>query len=333
MNTICQSLFRRFSSLLRTAICLTAVLAALTGAAFAQLPGDPAPSGTPPTQGSVLIYGYYASSALNPALENTTLKLTNTHATATTFVHLFFIEGSSCTVADMFDCLAPGETQSYLVSDLDPGNKGYVAAFSTDVNGVPNNFNFLSGSAAVKLASGHQAEFDALAIPAIAAVPATADAFFGTEATVRFDGIHFARVPRVLELDPVYSPGDGAETILAVNSLSGRLAIGVTAIGAFQGILTNHKTSSQFSFTGSAGCQLNQLLSDAFPLTSPVFSAALAKDNGNLQLWANADQGICGVVLNHNPKKKGKKFNVGDNLRAVTITSSSLIVPVFEPVC
>jgi hypothetical protein len=199
---------------------------------------------------------------------------------------------------------------------------------------VPNNFNFLSGSAAVHLASGHQAEFDALAIEAIAAIPATPEFINGDVARVRFDGIHYARVPRVLELDPVYSIGDGAETILVVNSLSGSLFTGVTAIGAFRGVLTNHKTGGQFNFTGSAGCQLNQLLSDAFPLTSPVFSAALpAKDEGNLKLWANADQGICGVVLNRNPKKKGKKYNSGENLRAVTVTSSSLIVPVFPPAC
>ncbi len=332
MKTIYQSLYHPFSSIVRAAICLTAVLAALTGTALAQPPGDPAPTGKPPTKGSVLVYNYYTS-ALPFSSEDTTLELTNNHPTVATIVHLYFIDGSSCAVADLFVCLVPGETFSFLASDWDPWNRGYLAAFSIDGNGVPNNFNFLSGSAAVKLASGHHAEFDALAIEAIAAIPATADVFFGTEATVRFDGIHYARVPRVLELDPVYNPGDGAETILVVNSLSGRLATGVTAIGAFQGILTNPKTGSQFSFTGSAGCQLNRLLSDAFPLTSPVFSAALSGKDGNLKLWANANQGICGVVLNRNAKKKGKKFNIGDNLRAVTVTSSSLIVPVFQPVC
>jgi hypothetical protein len=312
-------------------------LTTLAGTSFAQLPGDPAPAGAPPTQGSVLIYSFYASSALNPALENTDIELTNNHSTVATIVHLYFIDGNSCAVADLFVCLAPGETFSFNTADYDPGVKGYLAVFSSDGNGVPNNFNFLSGSAAVKLASGHHAEFDALAINAIAAVPATADftwGFMNYGATVRFDSIHYARVPRVLELDPVYSTGDGAETILVVNSLSGSLVFGITTIGAYQGILSNHDTGSQFSFAGSAGCQLNQLLSDAFPLTSPVFSAALpAKDDGNLKLWASADQGICGLLLNRNPKKKGKKFNSGDNLRAVTFTSSSLIVPIILPGC
>jgi hypothetical protein len=164
MNIICQRFFRSFRSRLRAAICLTATLAALTGAALAQLPGDPAPGGKPPTKGSVLIYNFYASDALNPTLENTTIELTNNHPTAAAIVHLYFIEGSSGVPADIFFCLAPDETFSFLASDYDPGNKGYLVAFSNDSNGVLNNFNFLSGSAAVKLASGHHAEFDALTL-------------------------------------------------------------------------------------------------------------------------------------------------------------------------
>jgi hypothetical protein len=108
----------------------------------------------------------------------------------------------------------------------------------------------------------------------------------------------------------------------------------VPSIGAFQGVLTNNDTGNQYNFSGSAFCRINQTLSDAFPLTSPVFSVALpSKNDGALKIWANADNAISGAALNRNPGKKAKKLNSGDNLRAVTVTTASFVVPVFPPSC
>ena len=136
MKTIVKTIVKTFGQhvtllpLARTWLGLLLALAALAGTAFAQLPGDPAPGGIPPTKGSVLIYNLYASNALNPALENTTIELTNNHPTAATIAHLFFIDGSSCVPADWFVCLAPGATFSFFASDVDPGVKGYIRRLS-----------------------------------------------------------------------------------------------------------------------------------------------------------------------------------------------------------
>ncbi|MEP7274258.1 MAG: hypothetical protein ABI882_22375, partial [Acidobacteriota bacterium] len=308
--------------------------ATVTITAFGPPPGDPAPGGKPPDNGSVLLYNYYTSGA-SPSSHNTGFALTNNHKSTGVFVHLFFVDGSSCVPADTFVCLAPKQTINFLASDLVPGETGYLWAIATDSNGVPSNHNFLSGRAEVTTATGIQAKLDAVAIAAIAAVPATADCTFGCIATLNFDGVHYGKVPRVLELDPVYSAADGNSTLLVVNNLSGNLYTGTPAIGALQGILTNKDTGTPYNFTnGAANCQFKSFLSDAFPLISPVFSAALpSKQEGNLKLWASTNIGLSGAVLRYNPKKKGKKFNSGDNLRAVTLTTAGLVIPVFPPAC
>ncbi|MDQ3009490.1 MAG: ExeM/NucH family extracellular endonuclease, partial [Acidobacteriota bacterium] len=49
--------------------------------------------------GSVLIYNVYTSST-NPIRQNTRISLTNINQTLPAFVHLFFVDGTSCSVAD-----------------------------------------------------------------------------------------------------------------------------------------------------------------------------------------------------------------------------------------
>lgn len=317
------------------------LLAALSCVALAQLPGDPAPTGKPPDTGSVLIYNYYSSS-IPSTDEDTVIELTNNHKSVGSFVHLFFIEvddftGSSCTMEDTVICLVRRDTVTFRISEFVAGVKGYIVVVATDSNGLPINFNFLSGHEEIKLASGHKADFDAVAIRAIASTPAPAPGpspycNFNCLTTLNFDGIHYGKVPRVLELEPVYSVVDSNSTLLIVNSLNGEsLLSGMSALSPVQGIFTNLDTGNQYPFTGSAlSCQLNQILSNAFPSITPVFSAALpAKQEGNLKIWATADLGIFGAVINFNAAKKGKKFNSGDNLRAVTLTTASLMIFVF----
>src|SRR2546428_187252 len=110
-------------------------LIVLASAAFAADPGTrpfPSPDDPPNDQmaGSVLIYNVYTSSAANPNAENTRINITNTSATANAFVHLFFVDGSNCGVADAFLCLTPNQTTSFFASDIDPGVMGYILAMA-----------------------------------------------------------------------------------------------------------------------------------------------------------------------------------------------------------
>src|SRR5262249_36044409 len=70
--------------------------------------------------GSVPFYNLYDSSATNASAQNTRISITNVNSSLDTAVHLFFVDRTSCSVADSFICLTPNQTAAFLVSDLDP---------------------------------------------------------------------------------------------------------------------------------------------------------------------------------------------------------------------
>src|SRR5262249_52985442 len=118
--------------------------------------------------GSVLVYNLYTSSAATPNLENTRVSITNTNRATSVNVHFFFVDGSNCSMADAFVCLTPDQKAAFLADDVDPGVTGYLIAVAVDsATGFPINFNFLIGEEYVKLASGHHAKFNAVAIAAL----------------------------------------------------------------------------------------------------------------------------------------------------------------------
>src|SRR5262245_9711824 len=150
-------------------------LIVLSGAALAGDPGTPiqnvslAPNDQAP--GAVLVYNAYTSDASNPATADTRVNITNSNQLNSISVHLFFLRGTDCNVADSFLCLTENQTASFQMSDLDPGVSGYIIAIASNSNGVPVNFPFLIGDAYVKYASGHRANLGAVALPATAADP------------------------------------------------------------------------------------------------------------------------------------------------------------------
>ncbi|MGH9850677.1 MAG: carboxypeptidase regulatory-like domain-containing protein, partial [Blastocatellia bacterium] len=132
------------------------------------VPGDGASPPSDQKPGSVLFYNIYSSSSANPNRENTRISMTNVDPSRAAFVHIFFVDGATCSVADAFICLTANQTVSFLASDLDPGTTGYIVAVAVDRNGCPINFNYLIGDEYVKFESGHQANLGAESIPAVA---------------------------------------------------------------------------------------------------------------------------------------------------------------------
>src|SRR5262249_44621262 len=57
--------------------------------------------------GSVLVYNLYSSTPTNSNMQNTRIAITNTHQSLNAVVHMFFIDGATCTPADSFICLTP----------------------------------------------------------------------------------------------------------------------------------------------------------------------------------------------------------------------------------
>ncbi|MDQ3011655.1 MAG: Ig domain-containing protein, partial [Acidobacteriota bacterium] len=284
--------------------------------------------------GSVLIYNVYTSSS-NPTQQNTRISLTNINPALPAFVHLFFVDGTSCSVADSILCLTPNQTTSFLASDLDPGSTGYIVAIAVDANGCPTNFNFLIGDEYVKFASGHAANLGAEAITAIAGGLPFCDTN-STTATLSFDGVSYNVVPRVLALDNIPSRADGNDTLLILNRIGGNLATGASTLGSIFGILYDDSENAlSFSITG--GCQLRSSLSNTFPRTTPRFEQFIpAGRSGWLKLFSQSDIGISGAAINFNANSgtTAGAFNQGHNLHKLTNTSTAnYTIPVFPPGC
>ncbi len=328
---------------LRALMAIAALLLLAPAAAFAADPGVPflaTSEISDQKQGSILIYNLYTSTPAAPAVQNTRFNITNTSDTSAAFVHLFFVDGNSCSVSDRYICLTANQTMTFLASEQDPGTTGYLVAISVDGNtGCPNNFNYLVGDEYVKLESGHFANLGAEAIAAqftTATVPGC-DAN-STTAAVAFNGAAtgYNRIPTVLAISNIGSRADGNETLLVINRIGGDLSVGAFTISAIFGILYDD-AEQPHSYTFSSGCQRFSQITDTLPRTSPRVSVVIpAGQTGWTKFWPVSGQGILGsvIVRNANAGTNAGAFNSGHNLHKLKLSNIALyVVPVFAPGC
>jgi hypothetical protein len=287
--------------------------------------------------GSVLVYNFYSSSAASPNTQNTRISITNTNPTTPIGVHLFFVDGATCSIADVFLCLTKNQTASFLASDLDPGTTGYLVAVASDpTTGCPVNFNFLIGDEYVKLASGHAANLGAEAFSALAGGRVACDGNSVT-ATLAFDGVSYNRVPRTLAASSIPARADGNDTLLVVNRFGGNLATGAGTLFNLFGIFYDDAENA-LSFTFNPGtCQFRSSLSNNFPRLTPRFENFIpAGRSGWMRLYSTSDIGLLGAVLNYNPNAttNAGAFNQGRNLHKLTLTATqTLVIPIFPANC
>lgn len=323
---------RRFSSLL----LILAALILFAAAALAADPGQPFPADSQISDqkpGSILIYNVYSSSPTTPASENTKINITNTSSARAAFVHLFFIDGTSCSPADSILCLTPNQTASFNSSDFDPGTMGYIVAVAIDENGWPTSHNYLIGDEYVKFASGHTANLSAESIFARATPTYDATA---PSVTMNFNGVQFDRLPNVVAVDNVPSAADGNSTMLIINRVSGNMAIGADSIGSLFGILYNDAENAYSYSIASSQCQLKLTLSNTQPRTTPRFTSVVpAGRTGWTKFWSFAGGPVLGASINFNPNagSSATAFNQGHNFHKLTLSTSAISIPVFPPNC
>jgi hypothetical protein len=331
-------LTRALHSLFALLVVASSALAADPGAAF------PVTSeASDQKAGSILYYNSYTSSATTPTADNSRINITNTNSNFGVAVHLFFVDGSNCTVADSFICLTANQTASFLASDVDPGITGYIVAMAvsrdSESAGLPRQFNFLIGDVYVKFASGHAANLGAEAYAKLN--EANVVSTDGSLAAIFFDGLQLAgsynRAARVVALDNIPARADGNDTLLILNRIGGNLATGAATLGTLFGILYDDAENA-FSFSLPASvCQLRNSLSNTFPRTTPRFENVIpAGRSGWMKIWSFSDIGVSGAQINRNPSAAAaaNAFNSGHNLHKVTLSAAAtLIIPVFPPSC
>lgn len=289
--------------------------------------------------GSILFYPIYTSDAANPQVQDTRITMTNLSNTENVCVHLFAVDGTSCSVLDAFICLTPNQTTSLLASDFDPSNTGYIVAVAVDCEtGLPINFNCLVGESQVKFSSKHRANLAAEGVQALMPYPAGADPNANT-VDLNFDGMSYNRMPRVLALDSIPSLDNGNNTLLILNRVGGDFTVSASSIGSITGLLYDD-AESPYSFTASFGCQARVSLSNSFPRTFTPFSRVIPSGRtGWMKLYgagsgASGDKAFLGAMINYNANNTADAYSQGHNLHHLTLTSSAKItVPIVLPNC
>jgi len=287
--------------------------------------------------GSVLFYNIYTSST-DSNRQNTRINLTNTDPTRPTAVHLFFVDGETCSVADSMVCLTQNQTLTFLMSDFDPGTTGYLLAVAIDGNGCPRSFNYLIGDEYVKFSSGHAANLGA---ESIAALPGGLGGLVNcdntsSEAVLLFNGVIYNTVPQTLAADNLPSRADGNDTMVILNRVGGNLATGAATLGTLFGLLYDDSETG-ISFNVSGGCQTRFSFSNTTPRTAPRFESFIpAGRSGWAKFSSQGNVGIFGAMINFNPNSEtlASAFNQGHNLHKLTLNNGmTLTIPVFPPNC
>ncbi|NOT59620.1 MAG: hypothetical protein HOP19_05270 [Acidobacteria bacterium] len=312
--------------------------------------------------GSILIFPFYASSPTSSNDTNTRVSMTNTHPTRGIAMHLFFIDGATCSVADSYACLTANQTVTFLMSDVDPGTSGYIVAVASSGpdnfgegqnTGCPISFNFLIGHQSIKLPVSStgtigntvlartrvQTELEAESVAAEFGSPVPGCDPSSPTAVLRFNGQPdgYNRLPRVLAASSIASRADGNSTFLVVNRVGGDLSSGAATLGSLFGFLFDDAETS-YSFTLAAPtCQLRGTLSGTFPRTTPRIDTIISSGRtGWMKIWGTTDIGITGAIINNNVNvdSAASAFDGGHKLHKLTFTSSAVLtVPVFPPSC
>ena len=337
---------RKFTRALR-ALSAVFALMMMASAALAADPGIPYPSTSPVSDqhpGSILFFNFYTSNGTLPHLQNSRFSITNTSTTSSSIVHLFFVDGATCSPSNRYICLTPNQTTSVLASDPEPGPTGYLMALAVDLQGCPVSHNFLIGSVFVKTETGHQASLEADGFSAL--YDGTAPGCNGQTVTLNilFDGNtigntpSYDRLPRVLAATRVPSVADGNDTRLVLVRVGGSLLTGTTPIGTLFGLVYDDLENPHSWSRQNVPCQLYLRIDNNFPDTAPPLETFIGAGRiGWLKAWNPVvDAGLLGSVLNRNANATSapNAFVGGHNLHKLTLSASNTVtVPVFPPSC
>jgi len=296
---------------------LTLVLTALAVCGTAALAQSQASDMKP---GSVLFYNKYTSNPTNPQAEDTQISITNTNATESASVHLFFVDGNTCTPADAFIVLTPSQTASFLASDFDPGTQGYIIAVAVGSSGGvsgPTQFNFLIGDLLIRESSGHLA-----GLAAVSFRKNTGGATNNGDGTATLNfGVDYDPMPSTVAVSSFNSQTTHS-TLLAIYSPTNNLIMG-TAFDITVSTLVFDDQERSYSTSFRIRCYNQIPLGSLRVLSNGLNSIVPAGRTGWVRMTGSGVP-LLGAVLT-----KGSIFNGAHNFHTLATTSYSITVPAF----
>ncbi|MFN7927120.1 MAG: hypothetical protein U0Y68_04100, partial [Blastocatellia bacterium] len=278
--------------------------------------------------GSGLVFPYYTSTIGGASDTRLTISNISNEASTTanrTFVHLFFIDGTTCQQSDLFLCLTPNASFSFKASEYDPGNTGYVIAVAVDAQGLPVNRNVLIGNAFVNtptLSDNYGAE----------SFRANGQSFElytqnGNTATLYFDHTGYDAVPRQFAVE-IQSPAEAAGQQVVTAGLSGNLltaqVTGAAQVGTGQAF---NEKEAFVSFQGwlTGTCQARATIAANSPrVTNGLSNLIKPGQAGTLKF--NIGGGVGLLLTPRTNAWKGIR-----TLHKTQTTTTTLTIPIFIP--
>lgn len=298
----------------------------LRAVSAALLAGDQKP-------GSVLFFNRYTSSASNSAREDSRLNLTNTSPAATAYVRLFLVTAATCQPTELQLCLEPQQTISLLMSDLDPGVRGYAIAIAVNLQGEPIQFNWLTGNIILRQPGSNISGSYSTVLSAVAVAKrkdgnvANVNGF----ADMVFDDVNYDRLPGQIAFDSVSSQvGTANATLLSMYRPPADLSGAVSSTSVQ---LTGFGKNNQGQVASSTGNLSSACYSDvtlgSFRLQPTAINQLLP--SGSTAWFAASATDLLPLM---GAQFNSGEFNSGGNARPLTFSAEYKIrIPVAPVVC
>jgi hypothetical protein len=267
---------------------------------------------------SVLFFNKYTSSPTSPQLQDTQINITNTNQNEGISLHMFLVDGSTCSVADFFLSLTPNQTFGFLVSEFDPGIQGYIVAVAA-AGGTPSQFNYLIGDEFIREADGKLANLQAVGVMKLS--PGDVIPNDGI-ASLIFNNVEYGRLPSVLGASSFNSQVTHS-TNLAIYSPSANLITGASVATTIF-TLVYDDAENVHSTSIRVVCYIQTPLTSLRIAGGSINQIVPAGHTGWLRLNATT-RPILGAILT-----RGPVFNGGHNLHALVLLPTYTInVPAF----
>ena len=268
--------------------------------------------------GSILFFNRYTSNPNNPQQGDTQLNITNVSQSLRAELHLFLVDGATCTVADFFLSLTQNQTSSFLLSDYDPGVQGYIVAVATN-GGTPAQFNNLIGTVYIRETDGRTAVLPAISF--LKRSPGEIQPKQDGSYSLLFNGIEYEQFPSSVAISSFNSQVTDQGSLVLISPTSDLTFGAVNQISIFT--LLYDDTEKSFSSSLQLRCYLYSSLTNLFNRGGSITRQVPAGRTGWIRMSATSPL-IGSFII------RGPVFSGGHNLHTLALLPSyEITLPVF----